>query len=133
MQEHSVVALPNPWSTLSDPLTEVLRRGAQQLVAQAVEAEVETLLSQYANQRDQQGRKAVCEMAIFPNVKSKPALAPCRCRFPGYAIEAAGVFGFTRRFYRLICGARKISKPCCRGSISRGFQRAIFPRPWKPS
>jgi hypothetical protein len=45
MQQDTVIALPNPWSTLSDPLTEVLRRGAQQLLAQAVEAEVATLLA----------------------------------------------------------------------------------------
>ena len=40
MQEDTVIGLPNPWSSVSDPLTEVLRRGAQQLLAQAVEADV---------------------------------------------------------------------------------------------
>ena len=59
MQHDTVVALPNPWSTLSDPLTEGLRRGAQQLLAQAVEAEVATLLAQYADRRDAQGHPAL--------------------------------------------------------------------------
>ena len=33
----------------ADPLTEVLRKGARALLAQAVEAEVATLLSRYAD------------------------------------------------------------------------------------
>jgi transposase-like protein len=66
MQDHTVVALPNLLSTLSDPFTAVLRRGAQQLLAQAVEAEVETLLSQYANQRDQLGQQAVVRNGYLP-------------------------------------------------------------------
>lgn len=66
MQQDTVIALPNPWSTLSDPLTEVLRRGAQQLLAQAVEAEVATLLAQYADRRDAQGRKAVVRNGYLP-------------------------------------------------------------------
>ena len=66
MQQDTVIALPNPWSTRSDPLTEVLRRGAQQLLAQAVEAEVATLLAQYADRHDSQGRKAVVRNGYLP-------------------------------------------------------------------
>lgn len=59
MQHDTVIAWPHPWSSVSDPLTEVLRRGAQRLLAQAVEAEVAPLLAHYADRHDSQGHKAV--------------------------------------------------------------------------
>ena len=37
--------------TISDPLTALLRSGAQQLINQAVEAELQELLSQHSSQR----------------------------------------------------------------------------------
>lgn len=46
MSKDNVIALENPSLKVSDPLTEVLRRGASKLLAQAIEAEVETLLAQ---------------------------------------------------------------------------------------
>jgi hypothetical protein len=36
---------------ISDPLTALLRSGAQQLITQAVEAELQELLSQYSDRR----------------------------------------------------------------------------------
>jgi putative transposase len=42
----------------ADPLTEVLRKGARALLAQAVEAEVATLLSRYADQTTDDSRHA---------------------------------------------------------------------------
>ena len=46
MEKDNVVAL-SPQDRISDPLTDLLRSGAQNLIAQAVEAEVQTLLEQY--------------------------------------------------------------------------------------
>jgi putative transposase len=48
--ETNVFQLSQPGS-FADPLTEILRNGAQALLAQAVEAEVATLLGRYANVR----------------------------------------------------------------------------------
>ncbi len=48
MSKDNVIALENPSVKSKDPLTEVLRRGASKLLAQAIEAEVETLLTQLA-------------------------------------------------------------------------------------
>jgi transposase-like protein len=47
-------------------LTEVLRQGAKRLLAQAIEAEVETLLACYADERDDQGRQAVVRNGDLP-------------------------------------------------------------------
>jgi len=52
MQEHTAIPFPLPQLTAADPLTEVLRQGAQRLLAQAIEAEVAMLLARYAHRRD---------------------------------------------------------------------------------
>ena len=63
MTETNVFQLSQP-GTFTDPLTEVLRNGARALLAQAVEAEVSSLLSCHADEftdagnldgRDQEG------------------------------------------------------------------------------
>ena len=43
-----------------DPLTEMLRAGAQQLIQQAVEAELQELLVQYAQRRTEAGTAGQC-------------------------------------------------------------------------
>jgi hypothetical protein len=47
MQEHTTIPFPHPQLLAEDPLTEVLRRGAQRLLAQAIEAEIAVLLSRW--------------------------------------------------------------------------------------
>jgi hypothetical protein len=55
MQEHTTIPFPHPQLTAADPLTEVLRQGAQRVLAQAIEAEVAVLFAQYADCRGPQG------------------------------------------------------------------------------
>jgi len=52
--ETNVFQLSQPGSFI-DPLTEVLRDGARALLAQAIEAEVATLLSRYADESTDDG------------------------------------------------------------------------------
>ena len=66
MNQHNAVAFPHPQASAADPLTEVLRQGAKRLLAQAIEAEVETLLACYADERDAQGRQAVVRNGYLP-------------------------------------------------------------------
>ena len=66
MNKHNAVAFPHPQASAADPLTEVLRQGAKRLLAQAIEAEVETLLAGYADERDDQGRQAVVRNGYLP-------------------------------------------------------------------
>ena len=44
MKKNTVVALDKPSPYVEDPLTEVLRKGAREMLAQAVEAEVAAFL-----------------------------------------------------------------------------------------
>src|SRR5918999_1281180 len=66
MSHNSAVPFPPPQATSADPLTEVLRQGAKRLLAQAIEAEVETLLACYADVRAEQGRQAVVRNGYLP-------------------------------------------------------------------
>jgi hypothetical protein len=54
----NVFQLSQP-GNFADPLTEVLRKGARALLAQAVEAEVATLLSRYADETTDDGRALI--------------------------------------------------------------------------
>ena len=56
MTDTNVFRLSQP-GTFSDPLTEVLRNGARELLAQAVEAEVSSLLSCHADELTNDGRR----------------------------------------------------------------------------
>ena len=66
MRKHHAVAIPHPQATRADPLTDVLRQGAQRLLAHAIEAEVETLLACDPHERDEQGRQAVVRNGYLP-------------------------------------------------------------------
>ena len=44
---------------VDDPITEILRNGAKKLLAKALEVEIESFLSQYADLKDDQGRMRV--------------------------------------------------------------------------
>jgi hypothetical protein len=57
---------PVALAPFTDALTELVRQGAQQIIAQAVEAELQNFLSQYQDLRDEQGRKAVVRNGYLP-------------------------------------------------------------------
>jgi len=66
LSKHSAVAFPSPHVASAAPLTEVLRQGARRLLAQAIEAEVATLLAGYGDVHDEQGRQAVVRNGYLP-------------------------------------------------------------------
>ena len=57
---------PETEETLSDALSELLRQGARQIIAQAVEAELSEFLGQYRGLRDERGRQAVVRNGYLP-------------------------------------------------------------------
>lgn len=61
---------------VEDALTEVLRQGAQELIRQAVEAELAELLAQHAGQRDAKGRAAVVRNGYLPQREVLTGLGP---------------------------------------------------------
>ena len=66
INEGKVIGFRSPAAGAEDPLTELLRTGAQQLLQQAVEAELGEVLAGYADRRDAPGRQAVVRNGHLP-------------------------------------------------------------------
>ena len=81
MSESSVVSIRSPESP-RDALTEVLRTGAQQLLAEAVEAEVEAFLSEFGELRDAENRQRVVRNGHLPEREIQSGVGAVRVRVP---------------------------------------------------
>ncbi len=81
MTESTVVFLPSA-EGVEDPLTEVLRAGARQLVRHAVEAEVAALLAAYADHRTETGRRRLVRHGHGPEREILTGIGAVRVRPP---------------------------------------------------
>jgi len=81
MTDTNVFQLTQP-GTFADPLTEVLRNGAQALLAQAVEAEVAALLSLHANKLTDDGRARLVRHGHLPERAIMTGIGPVAVRWP---------------------------------------------------
>ena len=66
MPKSNLHALSQPEVASNDPLHELIRQGARDLIAQAVETELESLLKQYADVKTPDGRRAVVRNGHLP-------------------------------------------------------------------
>jgi transposase-like protein len=65
-----------------DPLTEILRDGARQLISSAVEAELQELLSGYSDQKTEDGRSAVVRNGYHPQRELQTGVGPVTVQIP---------------------------------------------------
>ncbi len=65
-----------------DSLTDIIRTGAQQLIAQALKAEVAELLATYADQRDEQGHARVVLSGHHPKRHLQTGIGPVTVQVP---------------------------------------------------
>ena len=65
MSKDNVVELKSP-ATILDPLTEMLRFGAQQLIQEAVEVELQELLTEHRERRTAEGNTGVVRNGHLP-------------------------------------------------------------------
>jgi putative transposase len=68
--------------TFADPLTEVLRNGARALLAQAVEAEVASLLDSHADKRTEDGHRRLVRHGHLPERKIVTGIGPVAVSCP---------------------------------------------------
>ena len=66
----------------SDPLTELLRSGAKQLIQQAVDAELQELLSSHSERRLENGRAGVVRNGYLPEREIQTGLGPVTVKIP---------------------------------------------------
>ena len=68
--------------TIYDPLTALLRSGAQQLIHQAVELELEELLSEHSTDRTEDGNAIVVRNGHLPERELQTGLGPVTVKIP---------------------------------------------------
>ena len=73
---------PEGRETIGDPVTELLRVGAQQLIQQAVEAELAELLSQHGDRRTETGNAGVVRNGYLPERELQTGLGPVTVQIP---------------------------------------------------
>jgi putative transposase len=81
MGKDSVVRFHRP-EEVEDPLTGLLRSGAQRLIRQAVEAELCELLGRHADQVDERGRPAVVRNGYLPEREIVTGVGPVSVKVP---------------------------------------------------
>jgi hypothetical protein len=99
--------------TFADPLTEVLREGARALLAQAVEAEVSSLLSRHADEVSDDGRRRLVRHGHLPEREIMTGIGPSRCAAHGCATASAKAGSASisrRRSRRPVRADRKTSR-----------------------
>jgi len=81
MSKNNVVKLTGR-DTITDPLTELLRTGAEQLIYQAVEAEFLELLPEHSERRTEDDKAGVGRSAYLPERELQTGLGPVTVRIP---------------------------------------------------
>ena len=69
MAESTTTSLTFPEVSSKDVMTEILRKGAQQMLAQVIEEEVNAWIADHAEHRDEQGRRQVVRNGYLPEAE----------------------------------------------------------------
>ena len=93
-QDNNVLTLSSA-PEVNDVLTDVLRQGAQQMLAAAVDAEVYTFLSQYEHIRDMHGRKQVVRNGYLPERTIQTGLGDVDIKVPRVRDNSGNDIAFT--------------------------------------
>jgi len=87
-----------PRSDFRDQLTDVLRQGAQRMLAEAIEAEVEGYIQEHAYQVDADGQRLVVRNGHMPERKIQSAIGALAVRKPRVDDRRVDEDGNRRRF-----------------------------------
>ena len=148
MTKYTVVAFRAPTGFSPDPLTDLLRQGARELIAQAVEAELNTFLTAHADQTDAAGRRRLVRHGHLPERDIQTGIGAVPVKVPRVRDRAPE--GTPLRFTSTILPpylrrAKSIEEllpwlylkgeedqKTIRGIVFPTQAPATFPRPWRP-
>ena len=82
MKNPTITPLPDPSGFSPDPLTDVLRSGARELIQQAVEAELSALLAAHAGERTEDGRARIVRHGHLPEREVMTGIGPVPVKVP---------------------------------------------------
>jgi putative transposase len=80
--------------TINDPLTELLRSGARALIQQAIEAELQAFLGDYAKVTDLRGRQTVVRNGYLPEREIVTGVGPVAVKIPKVRDRSGGGIKF---------------------------------------
>ncbi|SEO34814.1 Transposase (or an inactivated derivative) [Paracoccus alcaliphilus] len=90
MSGSTITHLPDPSGFSSDPLTDLVRDGARQLIRQAVEAELAVLLERHAADRLEDGRARLVRHGHLPEREVLTGIGPVSVKVPRVRDRGAG-------------------------------------------
>jgi len=82
MNNSKILELKKPAEISSDPLTELLRNGARKLITEAVEAELQELLAQYSEFRNEEGHHFVVRNGYLPEREIQTGIGLVKVKVP---------------------------------------------------
>jgi len=91
MKDDTILKFADPAGISPDPLTDILRKGARDLLAQAVEAEVCDLMAKHAHLRDATGRQRVVRHGYLPEREVMTGIGPVPVKVPRVRDRGTGV------------------------------------------
>ena len=136
MSGDTIATLPDPSGFSLDPLTGLIRDGARKLIAQAIEAELATLLTAFADDKLEDGRARLVRHGHLPERDVLTGIGPVPVKVPRVRDRKPGddKITFTPSILpRYLRHRRNRSRNCCPGFTSRACPRAISPRRWRRS
>jgi len=96
MNHFTLTALPQPEDKEpTDPLTELLRAGARDLIAQAVEAELALMLEQHREHQLPDGRQAVVRNGYLPERTIQTGIGDVEIKVPKVRDRSGAGINFT--------------------------------------
>ncbi len=90
MSQSTLKILSHPEIGEADPLHALLRAGARELIAQAVEAELVSFLDEYSEQRVEDGRHAVVRNGYLPERTVQTGIGEVEIRVPKVRDRSGG-------------------------------------------
>jgi len=82
MKDDTILEFTDPAGISPDPLTDILRKGARDLLAQAVEAEVCDLMAKHAHLTDAAGHQRVVRHGYLPEREVMTGIGPVPVKVP---------------------------------------------------
>jgi putative transposase len=98
MSETIITCLPDPSGKSCDPLTALLRQGARDLIAQAVEAELAAFLEDYRDEQDDQGRRRLVRHGYLPERDIQTGIGSVKVKVPRIRDRGAASAGEPIKF-----------------------------------
>jgi transposase-like protein len=82
MSQDNVIDLKKPEPFVDDQITAIIRQGARKLLAQALEAEIELFMAQYADLKDELGKQRIVRNGYLPQREIQSGIGPLAVKAP---------------------------------------------------